>query len=166
MNRFVDTLNRIRQRAGVEWLTPSQRRAYALLRERLEFLDAVNLWGAHGVGKTFIGWVLHAQGVAVYTPRAADIQPARLPRIVVVDNAGWQRAAVRETLHSCHAHGYDKVILITTEPVQEQVASVELQLTPDDIEQVGVNLRAAGVIPYHDAPKSLWEMVSPLPLSH
>ncbi len=51
MNRFVEILNRIRRHANVDWLTPSQRIAVELLRERLEFLDELNLWGAHGVGK-------------------------------------------------------------------------------------------------------------------
>lgn len=66
MNRFVEILNRIRQNANASWLTPSQQTACNLLCERLKFLDEVNLWGRHGVGKTFVGWMLRAQGVAVY----------------------------------------------------------------------------------------------------
>lgn len=68
MNRFVDILNRIRQNANLQWLTPSQQIVHRLLNERLAFLDEVNLWGAHGVGKTFLGWVLQDRG-AVYAPR-------------------------------------------------------------------------------------------------
>jgi hypothetical protein len=166
VNRFVDTLNRIRQRAGVEWLTPSQRRAYALLRERLEFLDAVNLWGAHGTGKTFIGWVLDRQGLAAYAARLEAFEPALAERVVVVDNSDWRRRAVRDALHRCREYGYGKVVLISTEPVQEQMASVELRLTADDLQAVAENLRTVGVAPYNDAPKNLWDMVSPLPLSH
>jgi len=165
MNRFVDILNRIRQHANADWLTPSQRTAYELLRERLEFLDEVNLWGTHGVGKTFIGWVLHAQRLAVYAPRLEDVEPAHLSRVVIVDNLNWRRLAVRETLHRCRDYGYDKVVLISTEPVQEQIAGVELRLTADDIQKVAANLRSISVVPYNDAPQSLWNMVSPLPLN-
>jgi hypothetical protein len=165
MNRFVEILNRIRRHANVDWLTPSQRIAVELLRERLEFLDELNLWGAHGVGKTFIGWVLHAQRLAVYTPRLEDVEPARLSRVVIVDNSNWRRIAVREALHRCRDSGYDKVVLISTEPVQEQIAGVQLQLSADDIQKVAVNLRSISVVPYSDTPQSLWNMVSPLPLN-
>jgi len=166
VNRFVDTLNRIRQRVSVDWLTPSQRAAYERLREQLEFLDEVNLWGAHGTGKTFIGWVLHRQGVATYAARLEAFEPALAERVVVVDNSDWRRRAVRDALHRCREYGYGKVMLISTEPVQEQMASVELRLTADDLQAVAENLRAVGVAPYSDAPKNLWDIVSPLPLSH
>jgi hypothetical protein len=165
MNRFVEILNRIRRHANVDWLTPSQRIAVELLRERLEFLDELNLWGAHGVGKTFIGWVLHAQRLAVYAPRLEDVEPARLSRVVIVDNSNWRRIDVREALHRCRDYGYDKVVLISTEPVQEQIAGVELQLSADDIQKVAANLRSISVVPYSDTPQSLWNMVSPLPLN-
>jgi hypothetical protein len=164
MNRFVEILNRIRRHANVDWLTPSQRIAVELLRERLEFLDELNLWGAHGVGKTFIGWVLHAQRLAVYAPRLEDVEPARLSRVVIVDNSNWRRIDVREALHRCRDYGYDKVVLISTESVQEQIAGVQLQLSADDIQKVAANLRSIRVVPYSDTPQSLWNMVSPLPL--
>jgi hypothetical protein len=73
---------------------------------------------------------------------------------------------VRDALHRCREYGYGKVVLISTEPVQEQMASVELRLTADDLQAVAENLRTVGVAPYNDAPKNLWDMVSPLPLSH
>jgi hypothetical protein len=165
MNRFVDILNRIRQHANTDWLTPSQRTAYELLRERLEFLDEINLWGPPGVGKTFIGWVLHAQQLATYAPRLEDVEPAHLSRIILVDNLSWQRSAVRCTLHNCREQGYEKVVLISAEPVHEQIAGVELRLTTVDIGKVAENLRAVGVAPRNDAPQSLWNMVSPLPLN-
>ena len=165
MNRFVNILNRIRQHANADWLTPSQRTAYELLRERLEFLDEVNLWGAHGVGKTFIGWVLHVQQLAVYAPRVEDVESACLSRVVIVDNLDWQRSVVRAALHRCREQGYDKVVLISTEPVQEQISGVELWLTTDDIQKVAENLRAVGIAPYSDSPQSLWNMISPLLLN-
>jgi hypothetical protein len=166
VNRFVDTLNRIRQRVSVDWLTPSQRAAYERLREQLEFLDEVNLWGAHGTGKTFIGWVLDRQGLAAYAARSESVEPASVTRVVVVDNSDWRRRAVRDTLHKCREQGYEKVVLISMEPVQEQMATVELRLAGDDLQAVAENLRTVSVAPYTDAPKNLWDMVSPLPLSH
>jgi len=167
MNRFVDILNRIRQNANLSWLTPSQQRAYNLLRERLKFLDEINLWGGRGVGKTFLGWTLWKQEEAVYVPRKEEIgcvQISPLRRFIVVDNVNWRREIVREVLHLCRLQGYDKIILITTEPVQEQMATVELVLTSDDIGRVIDNLRSIGVAPYDDEPRHLWDLVSPLNL--
>lgn len=164
MNRFVDILNRIRQNAKTNWLTTSQKAAYNLLRERLNFLDEVNLWGGHGVGKTFLGWVLWAHGLAVYAPRLEDVEPAPLLRIIVVDNSDWRRAEVREALRYCRSQGYEKVVLITTEPVQEQMSVIELGLTDEDIAKVIFNLRSIAIAPYDEAPRNLWDLVSPLNL--
>lgn len=160
----MDILNRIRQNVRTDWLTPSQQTAYNLLRERLKFLDEVNLWGEHGVGKTFIGWVLQVQGLAAYAPRLEDVEPASWLRVVVVDNLDWRRSAVREALHRCRSRGYDKIVLITTEPAQEHIAVVKLRLTEGDIAKVIANLRSIGVAPYDGTPRNLWDLVSPLSL--
>lgn len=165
MNRYVDTLNRIRQKANLQWLTPSQRHAYELVRERLTFLDEANLWGDHGVGKTFLGWMLWKNGLAAYAPRPEDVKPALLLTTVTVDNLGWRRTEVREILRHCRSMGYDKVLLITVEPVQDQVSAVKLSLTEEDMDRVASNLRSIGVIPYTDTPRNLWELASPLDLN-
>jgi len=164
MNRFVDILNRIRQGANLDWLTPSQRAAYDLLWERLGFLDEVNLWGKHGVGKTFVGWMLHRQRLATYYPLLEHVEHSSLLHAVVVDNMGWRRAEVLEALHHCRGKGFDKIVLVTTEPVQHQIATVELRLTADDVEHAAANLRSVGVAPYGDLPDNLWDLVSPLEL--
>jgi hypothetical protein len=164
MNRFVDILNRIRQGANLDWLTPSQKVAYDLLRERLNFLDEVNLWGKHGAGKTFVGWMLYHQGLAIYYPSLKHVKYSSLLRTAVVDNMGWRRVEVLEALHQCRGKGFAKIVLITTEPVQHQIATVELQLTADDVEHATANLRSVGVAPYGDSPDNLWDLVSPVEL--
>jgi hypothetical protein len=151
--------------ACTEWLTPSQKAAYDLLLERLGFLDEVNLWGRHGVGKTFVGWMLHQQRLAVYYPLLERVKQDSLLHIVVVDNVDWRRAQVLEVLHHCRGKGFDKIVLITTEPVQHQIATVELGLTTEDVEHVANNLRSIGVAPYSDSPRSLWDLVNPVELA-
>ncbi len=162
MNRFVDILNRIRKNQNVDWLTLSQKAAFDLIRERLKFLDEVNVYGNHGVGKTFLGWVLQAQGLADYAPRLEDVKPSFLNRTIVVDNLGWRRSEAREALHHCRNLGYRQVILITEESVQEQMTTVKLTLTEADIEKAIGNLRNIHVVPYSDIPQSLWDLVCPL----
>jgi len=167
-NRFVDILNRIRQHANPDWLTPSQQAAFDLLRERLNFLDEVNLWGRHGVGKTFLGWMLQVQALAVYAPRLEEEgkkQMELLRRTIVVDNLDWRREEVREALRWCRSLGYKKVVFFTTEPVQDQMSTVELRLTDEDMEKVVANLRSIGVVPYSGTPRNLWDLVSPVELT-
>lgn len=165
MNRFVDILNRIRQYANLNWLTPSQQVAWNLLLERLSFLDEVNLWGRHGVGKTFISWMMEAQGLAVYAPRLEEVKERSLQRTIVVDNVSWRRGEVREVLRYCRSQGYEKIVLITTEPVQDQMSTIELRLTNEDLEKAVANLRSIRVAPYSDAPRSLWDLISPVELT-
>ena len=167
-SRFVDILNRIRQNANPNWFTPSQQAAYNILSERLGFLDEVNLWGNLGVGKTFIGWILHKQRLAVYAPRLEEIvqkQGSAVHQIAVIDNMGWRRHEVRDALHLCRSQGCEKLLLITTEPVEEQMAVVELQLTEEDLAKASTNLRSIRVLPNSDAVISLWNLVSPVELS-
>lgn len=165
MNRFVEILNRIRQYANTTWLTPNQQATYNLLRERLNFLDEVNLWGKHGVGKTFLGWILQTQGLVVYAPRLEEVRENPLRCTIFLDNVGWRRREVREALRYCRRQGHEKVVLVTTEPVQDQMSTVELRLTNEDLEKVVSNLRSIGVAPYSDAPRSLWDLVSPVALT-
>jgi hypothetical protein len=164
VNQFIDILNRIRQAADLAWLTPSQQKAREAILERLKFLDEVNLWGYPGTGKTFLGWMLQKEGIADYVSEPKAIQLAFKTRTIVVDNAGWKRNEVRDILHRARQFGYNQSILITTEPVQEQMATVELVLTPEDKEWVALNLRRIRVIPYRDAPETLWDVVSPIDL--
>lgn len=165
MNRFVDILNRVRQSADSTWLTPSQQGAWNALLERLKFLNEVNLWGRPGTGKTFLGWILHKQRVAEYIPSFEQIRQAGLFRTIIIDNAGWRRREVRDIIHLARLAGYDRVILITQEPVQEQMATVELFLNPEDVEQVIANLYRIRVTPFNDTPRTLWDLVSPIPLN-
>ncbi len=55
-----DTLEaRIRDRLDIEWLTPSQKAVW----EAVQRFDGpphrvINIYGAEGTGKTFLGWLL------------------------------------------------------------------------------------------------------------
>lgn len=165
MNRYVDIMNRIRQHAHPEWLTPSQKEAYDKICSRLGFLDEVNLWGDHGSGKTFLAWVLRARGLADYTARAGKMtQKLSLQRTIIVDNISWRRLEARDAVHQCRMLGYEKVILVSTEPVEDDIAHVSLSLSSEDIEKVRQNLRTIGVLPFTEEHQSLWDLVSPLTL--
>lgn len=164
MNQFVDILNRIRQAADLSWLTPSQQEAREAILERLKFLDEVNLWGRPGTGKTFLGWILMKERLADYVPGIQEIQRARALRTLVIDNAAWKRSEVRDILYRARQWGYSRVVFLTAEPLEDQVATVELSLTSEDKERVARNLRNIRVIPFTDMPETLWDLVSPIDL--
>jgi hypothetical protein len=63
MNLFVETLNRIKTELNMSWLSKSQSLAYDRISERIETVGVVNLYGYHGMGKTFLGWVIHKEGL-------------------------------------------------------------------------------------------------------
>ena len=109
--------------------------------------------------------MLHQQRLAVYYPLLERVKQDSLQHTVVVDNVGWRRAQVLEVLHHCRGQGFDKIVLITTEPVQHQIATVELRLGAEDIEHAAANLRSIGVAPYSSSPQNLWDLVSPVELS-
>jgi hypothetical protein len=167
MSRYVNNLNKIRQGACEAWLTPCQRLAYNLLRERLQFLDAVNLWGEHGSGKTFIGWVLNKEEPVAYVPRLDDIPQAvngTQQDTIIVDNLSWRRTHVREALYRCHSYGYRRIVLITNEPVMEQIATVEVRILGEDLADAAANLRSIFVAPTSDTSGKLWSLVSTMRL--
>jgi len=163
MNQFVNILNRIRQKADESWLTLSQQMAKEEIIKKLKFLDEVNLWGSHGAGKTFLGWIMWKQNLVDYSASREYVVSSG-SRIIVVDNSSWKRRDVLETLHHYRVRGYDKVLFITTEPVQHSIATVELKLKLEDLKKASSNLHSIGVPPYANNPKSLWDLVIPAEL--
>ena len=85
---------RLRDRISVEWLTPSQQRVW----DDIHRFDGpphlvVNIFGAEGSGKTFLGWLMERERYATYGEWAVPSQPV-LPRLVL-DNAATDRLAAR-----------------------------------------------------------------------
>ncbi len=164
MNRYIDILNHIRKAADHSWLTPGQEEAYKQLMERWKFLDEVNLWGEPGSGKTFIGWVLHKQSFANYAPALKEVPRSSSFSKIIVDNCSWYRRDIRETLSYCRSLGYHKVVLITSEPAQDQIASIQVRLFPQDLEKAAQNLQSVCKITSVYISHTLWDLVSPLRL--
>jgi len=167
MNRFVALLNKIRREADWGWLTESQREASEQLRDFLNINDVANLFGFHGVGKTFLAWVWQKEwkrfgfGRIAYFPSVRFIAPVELHRFAIVDNLPSDRTSVRDALRKCRFCGFQRVILITTHAADDQVPKVRLNLTEQDTKQVAEQLRQLGYPPLTDEPRNLWELVVP-----
>ncbi|MCS7186063.1 MAG: hypothetical protein N3B10_13775 [Armatimonadetes bacterium] len=168
MNRLVSLLNRLRSEARWEWLSESQKSVSKQLLDFLRVNDTVNLYGTHGVGKTFLAWVWLREwqrfgfGRIAYFPFASLITPNERCRFAIVDNLPSYREGIRDAIRQCRICGYERILLITVHAAADQLPKVRLDLTEADIEQISERLRRLGFPPYSDQPKNLWELVVPI----
>ncbi len=168
VNYMVALLNRLRHELRWQWLTPSQRVASEQLVDFLRIHDVANLFGEHGVGKTFLAWVWHKEwqwlgfGRIAYFPFPSQIAPVEGRRFAIVDNLPSHREAVRDALRQSRLCGFQQTLLITVHAADDQMPKVRLALTEEDVTQVANLLQSLGYPPYADQPRNLWELVVPL----
>ena len=92
----LDSINaRIRDRADISWLTPSQKVVWNSI---IEFDGpphrVINIYGGEGTGKTFLGWIMERENYATYMNWSETPKP-QFPRLVV-DEAKYDRTSTRE----------------------------------------------------------------------
>jgi hypothetical protein len=156
MSRLVDFQNRIRRRFRPEWLSLSQKQTYDHLKQLLSFQNTVNLYGPSGVGKTFLVWVL-GQEVSTcfyfFNLKQLEGKATDQTTIAVVDPHPWQRSIVRQTLSTLHGLGYKKILLVSQEPVADQIPSCQLSLNQSDLVKIYQNWSEVS-IPVDELPES------------
>ncbi|HEY9694178.1 MAG TPA: hypothetical protein V6D15_18395 [Oculatellaceae cyanobacterium] len=180
MSRLVNFQNRIRRFFSTQWLTTNQKQTYDRLRQLLSFQDSVNLYGQSGVGKTFLIWVLSKEVSTDFYSNWEQLEekevdsdsdrsntthattsynvPSAMPQggdyaIAVVDPHPWRRDAVRQTLSTLHRLGYRKIIIVSDEPVADQIPSCQLTLAQSDLGKIYQNWSEVS-IPVDELPES------------
>ncbi len=136
-----DTLEaRIYDRLTVDWLTPSQKHVW----EAMQHFDGaphrvINIYGAEGTGKTFIGWLLERLGYSTY--RAwPDTQKPLLSRLTL-DDVIADRSTARSVRPLVDTYGIQQIILLSRMRVDEKaIPAFELHVTEEDIEFFRANL--------------------------
>jgi len=131
---------RIRDRLGVAWLTPSQKQVW----ENVQRFDGplhrvINIYGAAGTGKTFLGWLMDRLNYATYSTWEKPSKPL-LPRLILDDMAP-DRAFTRSFRSLVDQYHIQQLILLSRNRVDElAMPAFELRITEDDMEVFRANL--------------------------
>jgi ribosomal protein L30/L7E len=163
MTDFIRTLNLIKTRRNLTWLTVSQQEALESLRQALRVPGTVNLFGGTGVGKTFLGWFVADELDYTYFPHLENLKQAEYSNTssVVLDNCQSSRQAHRDVLKILGFHNINHAILITRQMIQDYTHYVELKLTPADLTKVQDNLASVGLFYEASEETNLWHLVNP-----
>jgi len=163
MSEFVRVLNIIKTHWDLSWLTYSQRQCLEKLQSQLRVPRTVNLYGKHGVGKTFLAWALARESGLTYFPhltlfvQAEDLDDDA----IIIDNCLSVRSQHRDVLKVLDFRGVKRAVLITPRLIQDYTHYCQLLLTPDDISKVQDNLESIGINTQVTDVSSLWSLVNP-----
>ncbi len=131
---------RIRDRADINWLTPSQKVVWNSIKE----FDGpphrvINIYGGEGIGKTFLGWIMERENYATYMVWGETPKP-HFPRLVV-DEAKYDRASTREIRPMIDNLNLKQIILLSRIRTDEpSVPAFELRVTEEDIASLKASL--------------------------
>ena len=123
-------------------LTPSQVSAQDAILNAIDTWEQyINLYGTPGSGKTFVAHALHHRAHFLYFPNPACYDARVFQNSVVVDNAQGTRQEARGLYDRIRWGQKDytgprNVILITRQPIDDDIRKIELTLTDTDIAHI------------------------------
>lgn len=131
---------RIRDRLNIGWLTPSQKHVW----EEIQRFDGplhrvINIYGASGTGKTFLGWLMDRLNYATYSTGPESPKPL-LPRLIL-DDTSPERSFTRRLRSLVDQYHIQQLILLSQQRVDElAMPAFELRVTQEDMEIFQANL--------------------------
>lgn len=164
MSAWLKLLNDLKRRAPENLLTETQHATYQTLYEMARFPQWVNLYGAHGTGKTFIAWTLIRTTGSAYVSTSEQLKSLALDQeMLIVDNAPHIESDVRNVLASCDLINANTVILITRTPIIMPIRRVALSLpTTSEINTITRSLSRLGYLCEQSslpASPNLWDVL-------
>lgn len=171
MSRFLQLLNRLKVEARTDFLTDSQRAAMEEIHAFWEMPERVNLIGACGAGKTFLGWTLARIHNASFIPDSKMLHGSgsRVADSLVVDNVSSDERPLRALLAELQLSEVRSAVLISSDANRLGMPVVELELpSPEDIDIVYHNLSLLEHYALEPLTQgSLWDVIySTLTISH
>ncbi len=89
MTEYSDFINCLKNESTIEWLTPSQKSIYNKITQGFPTQRIINVYGKHGAGKTFLGWILEKNGFGHYHSGLEDFKEngeISINKMVIIDN--------------------------------------------------------------------------------
>jgi len=140
MSLYVEWLNQIKLKAGYEWLTKSQRKAFNDIVERWPAEVFLCLYGPQGCGKSFIARLLVKIHGYVYINELKALELG--PQLVVVDGEEYNRL-MRPRAQMLR---FKRVVILMRRPPRDPMPKVEVALDEHDVKQFQHNLIKYGVL--------------------
>lgn len=141
MSDFVKVLNRIKASCSKEWLTPSQEIIFEECQKLPRSYYMINIYGKSGVGKTFLCWILTKEGLGTYfTSYRKYIEADDATTNLVLDNCESDRIFARNLRNIGLRKNIRSIFFITNTRANDDLPSLELKLTEEDIKCVKANL--------------------------
>jgi hypothetical protein len=165
VSEFVRTINLIRANLSESWLTDSQSIVWTQLQKLMgPPYYVVNIYGAAGTGKTFLGWLLEKQGRAAYASTdSAPWQSWQGQPLVVLDDHDSSRRAVRSLRAQLQLWGIGQAIVLTRQRAQDDIPCLHLAVTEWDIQIAKATLyRELEVIIPEGDHRNLWDCLKEL----
>lgn len=163
MSKLLHLTNRLKAQAALDMLSPSQRTAYDALEKSWRFPERVNLCGAPGSGKTFLGWVAahHLNAHFYASPNALAQERPPYSQQIIVDNVSSDERSIRLLLAELQLRQIHNLALITNRPNKLGFPVITLPPpTPGDIAFVYKNFSNLQFHPYSPiAQGNFWEVI-------
>ena len=161
MSRYLNLHNFIKTHANSNWLTPSQRQAFDAIQNLLFAYHVINLFGSHGCGKTFLGWMCHRESIGIHLPHPSLLQrhtSSLSSPCVIIDNVQSSRHGFRQILKEVQILNIPNLIVISKDPITDQIAGIELHCTEHDCERVIHNLSLDNTRQKVSSQMNLWHI--------
>jgi len=135
MSKYIEFVNKVKEKCDQSWLTPSQKRAFKLIKNKSTNHRVINIFGKEGVGKTFLGWVLEKENISKYFVDGESIE-SKDNVVITVDNFPSSRNEHRDFRRRMGMMGIKKAILITKPfAISDDVKKIEITFNDEDKQQ-------------------------------
>ncbi|MBA7713931.1 hypothetical protein ES703_122942 [subsurface metagenome] len=115
MSEFIKILNKIKKNYCKDWLTLNQKNVFASCKKLIKSYFIINIYGAMGFGKTFLGWVLAKEVRGKYFPSLEKYNETNnVSKKIIIDNCESDRNFARKLRSIGLRKNLDEIIFITT----------------------------------------------------
>ena len=165
VSKYTKTLDLIKTNLTENWLTDSQREVWMQLSKFMEPpYYVVNIYGASGTGKTFLGWLLQKQKRALYADASdPSWQSWQGQPLIILDGYDSSRRAVRSLRSQLQLCNVGQAIILTRQKAQDDIPCLHLAVTDKDIQIVKATLyRELEMIIPEGNHRNLWDCLKHL----